>query len=84
MTSVDEFTRLKGKVDKLKKKKERAEGALEQLLKRMCEVTGASTIEKGRELLSELEQKAKKAEVRYDRALESFVEEWGEKLEEVE
>jgi len=79
---VEEYTRLKAKIDHLRQRKNRAEGALEQSVKRLQEKTGAATVEEAETVFVELEEKAEQAKKRCEVALEAFIEEWGEKLEE--
>jgi predicted transcriptional regulator len=56
MNNIDEFSQIKQKVEKLREKKTRAEGALEQSVQRMQDEMEVDTIEEGREVLEKLEQ----------------------------
>lgn len=78
--SVEEFQRLKKRVDKLRADVSRAEGALEQLLARLTTDFDCEDLESAELLLEELELKAKREEESYNRALQEFNEKWGDKL----
>jgi len=77
---VEEYVRLKSRIDALRQRKARAEGALEQAEKRLEEELGVPASEAGSRIVA-LEEKVKRLRRQIERRLEAFAEKWGEKLE---
>ena len=79
---IEEYTRLKSKIEQLRQRRARAEGALEQAEKRLEEELGIPTSEAdGR--IAEMKKRTGELRRRVERRLEVFAEKWGQKLEEV-
>jgi len=79
---VEEYTRLKSKIDCLHKQKIRAEGALEQAEKRLSGELGVPAAEAD-DRIAALEERVERMRRRVDQRLEAFSKKWNEKLEEV-
>lgn len=77
---MEEFTKLKAKIDHLRRRRDRAEGAVEQSVERMRREMGVSTVEEAGTVFAGLEKKADAAKKLYEGAFEAFMEEWGERL----
>lgn len=78
--SLDEYRKLKEKVEERKTRASRAEGAWEEAMKRLREV-GCSSIEGAEEMLVQLKTEQDAAERAYEEELRKFKEKWGNKLE---
>ena len=79
-----EYTDLKNKVEALRRKAERAQGAYEQLLKRLKDEFGCDSLDAARALLNKTEREVKKAKERFEQAKTEFEQNWQEKLKELE
>lgn len=77
--SVEEYRKLKSKVDDLKAKAARAEGAYDEAMKRLKEA-GYSSIEDAEAGLVELKKQEAEAEEAYESELERFKAKWGDRL----
>ncbi len=80
MASIERFKELKAKVDRLRREYDRAEGALEQAMMKLKKQYGCKTLEEGRALLVKTEKDCKRKRAKFDKAMERFDGEWGEKL----
>jgi hypothetical protein len=78
--TVEEFKRLKSKVEKKQAEAAKAEGAYEESLKRLAEL-GYDSVEEADEGLVKLEAELTEAEADYERELAAFKAEWGDKLD---
>lgn len=76
------FQQIKKKVDDLKSKKDRAEGALQQVLATLKKDFNVDSIAAARDLLKETREDAERLESEYDSKLKEFMEEWGSVLDE--
>ena len=77
--SVDEYRRLKAKVDDQRDKAARAEGAYQEAMKRLADL-GHETVEGAEEGLADLKKRAGECEAEYDNELEAFKAKWGDLL----
>lgn len=82
MATIERYRKLKVKVDRLRREHDRAEGALEQAMVKLQKQHGCKTLEEGKVLLSKTEKDCKRKRSKFDKAMERFDEEWGEKLSE--
>ena len=73
------FKQIKTRVEALRASRERAQGALDQISKRMQDEFGV-TIDKAPAKHAALKKNAEKAQKDYDKAITAFVDEWGERL----
>jgi len=78
--NVDEYERLKAKVERLKTETHKAEGALEESTKRLQERFGCKSIAEAKKLLKKLSEESAELESQYKEALELFEKEWSEVL----
>ena len=78
--SLDEYKRLKGKVDGLRDKAIRAAGAHEEAMKRLREL-GFDSIEAARARIERLKKDKEAAEDEYQEKLKQFKERWGDRLQ---
>jgi len=77
---VEDYVRLKTKIDHLIQRKVRAEGALEQAENRLSKELGVSVAEASDRII-QLEKRAERLRCQVEQQLEDFSERWGEKLE---
>lgn len=77
---VDDFDRLRKRVDQLKSERDRARGALDGLRKRLKEEFGCDTSDEAREKLKRMQVRRDKLEKRFAAELAKFEESWGERL----
>ena len=78
--TVEEFKRLKSKVEKKQAEAAKAEGAYEESLKRLSEL-GYDSVEEADEGLAKLEAELAEAEQDYEQELAAFKAEWGDELD---
>jgi len=78
--SLDQYQKLKQRVDRLQREADKAAGARAERLKRLEDEFGCKSIKEAEKLLAKLEAEAKKVESDYQQAAAEFYEEWGDKL----
>jgi len=78
--SAREFERLKSKVESIKRDVAKAEGALAEQMKILKKDHGCETLEDAKILLDDVEEKAEKANEKYESVLEKFKDKWGDEL----
>jgi chromosome segregation ATPase len=76
---VDEYRKLKERVDKLKADLERQKGHHEAALERLKDL-GYETIEGATEAYENLTEEAEKANCKYQKAKKEFETKWGDRL----
>ena len=81
---MDDYPALVRKVEALRQRKAKADGALEQLLKRLKEEFGCKHLAAAKKRLEELEQEERDLFTAYKEAREEFDRKWGPKLKELE
>lgn len=81
MINLEKYNRLKKKADDAKREADRAEGTLKALKDELKEEFGCSTLKEAKALLAELETEQEKAETRFNKELDAFEKEYGDKLE---
>lgn len=74
----DEYRRLKRSVEDAQREADRAQGALDQLMKRLKDEFKCTTLKEARTLLDELKGKAEKAEAAYTKAVTDYEKKWKE------
>lgn len=77
---LEKYQVLKQKAEKSKSDVARAEGALEQQMKKLKDDFNCETITESEVLLRELEKAEKQAEQKYEKELTIFNEKWGDQL----
>lgn len=80
MLSIEEFRALQQQVDRHKRERDQAAGALEELLKRLKAEFGCDDLKQAKKLLAELQAEAERLEAKYKTRLTKFVREWGDTL----
>lgn len=80
--SLDSILDLKKKVEELQRRADKAQGALDGLVRRLEEEFGCSTLEEAQILLEEFEQEEKDAEKAFKKAMRKFQKKWGDLLDE--
>ena len=78
---VEEYKRLKDKIEALRQKKARAEGALEQAERRLLAELGVESVAEAEQAVGRLEDESRMLAERLQKRLDEFAEKWGEKLE---
>lgn len=77
---LDQYKRLKEKADKAKSDKARAEGALDEQMKKLMNEFECDSLEDAKKLLEDLQGQEKNAQTLYNNALNDFEEQWKEKV----
>lgn len=72
MITIDDLEELKRKVFNKQQEKDRADGALSQVMSRIKSEFGVSTIKEAKALLVELEEKERKESIAYTKAKREF------------
>lgn len=75
------FLALKKKVERLKTEKDKAQGAADQLKKRLLDEFDCSTVAEAKQLLAKLERETNEAEKKFQKSYREFEEEFGEHFE---
>lgn len=78
---IDALTTLREKADKMRREADRAQGALDQVMKQLREEFSCKTLDEAEKKLQELSKGEAKAKKAFDDALASFEEEWRDALE---
>jgi len=73
---LKKYMGLKKKVERAQQEADKAEGALEQVMKQLKKEFGCSTLEEAKKKLKVLEKQKQKAEKDFEIAVEEFEEEW--------
>jgi hypothetical protein len=80
MITIEEFNKLKGKVDAAKTQIARDEGAYDNLLKKLKEDYDVESLEEARTMLKEMEEKKDKLESEVTEQLAAFNTKWDERF----
>lgn len=78
--SLQEITKIKGLAEDLRRRADRAAGALERAMLEVREEYGCESVEEIKDLLKELDIEIKDAQDKFDKAYSSFLEKWGGEL----
>jgi hypothetical protein len=78
---IKRYEELKSSVDKKQRELSRAEGAQQELLKRLSREFDCDSLKDAERLLAQLKKESTKAQKSYEDALEEFQERWGEILD---
>lgn len=78
--NLDQYRRLKAKVEEATAAAARAEGALEQQMKKLKEDFGCESVGDAEELLVALKEKEERLEDEYEGELATFEKKWGDKV----
>jgi hypothetical protein len=84
MLNLDDFERLKRRVERLKDQKAKAEGALEEVLKRIKAETGCKTVAEAEKFLKKLQDQERQEALAFTKAKASFEKRWKGKLDELD
>lgn len=77
---TDRFQAVKDKVEKLKEDRDKAQGAQDQILERLRNEFGCSTLKQGQKKLDELDKNIDEKEKQFKNDLDQFEEDWKEHL----
>jgi len=80
-TAVDAFLALQLRVKEATREAAKAEGALEQLMTRLKKDFKCTTIGQAKKKLKKLEAQLEEDEIAFEKGMEAFEEEWGEKTD---
>lgn len=80
MINLEEYQQLKRKSEKAKSDVARAEGALEQQMKKLKDDFNCDSIVEAEELLTQFENEEKQAEEQYEKELSMFKDKWDDKF----
>ena len=76
--SEEDYRRLKRNVEEAKSAADKAQGALDQLMKRLKDEFKCSSLKEARTLLEELKEKETEAEAAYTKAVAAYEKKWKE------
>jgi len=80
MISVKEFERLQRLVEAKQREADQAEGAYKQLMGRLKDEFGCTTLKEAKAKLSKMEQQVQDQSAAFDKAYAAFVAEHGEEI----
>jgi len=78
MINIDEYKEIKKKHEILKSKKDKAEGALDEILKRLSDEFGFDSIEEAEKQLLANKKQLEKIKTELESELEEFSKKWDE------
>ena len=78
--SLEEYNKLKKATEESKAEANRAQGALEQLMKKFKEEYDCNTVDEALMLLDKLNNKEQKAKADFDKAMQEFKNKWHDDL----
>jgi predicted nuclease with TOPRIM domain len=78
MINIDEYKEIKKKHEILKSKKDKAEGALDEILKRLSDEFDFDSIEEAEKQLSANKKQLEKIKMELESELEEFSKKWDE------
>lgn len=81
MIVMDDFQKLLKQVEEIKQRRDKAAGAVEQLIKRLKADFGCESLGEAKRKLKELEEEERQAFTAYNQARKVFDRKWKEKLE---
>ncbi|RLF30286.1 MAG: hypothetical protein DRN14_00070 [Thermoplasmata archaeon] len=81
MANIDDLTRLKRLVEKRQTEADKAAGALEEAMKSLHAEFGCDNISEAKTMLKTLEKKEAALKKKFDKALDEFLDKWGDELE---
>ena len=73
---LEQYQEMKDKIDKLQRDKDRAEGALSEMMKELNDKYECTTIEEAEQLALQLKREARQLEKDYEEAMEQFQAKW--------
>lgn len=79
---LDDFEELKRKVERIKTDRDKAEGAYQQMLSRLKEEFGCTSLKSAEQMLRQLEEKERKWAVKFAAEKKAFEEKWKNQLSE--
>lgn len=78
--SIEKLGKLKTKIEEIRSSADRAQGALDAIMKELEEEYECSSIEEARELLDKLKKKSAASQKEFDDLMVAFEEKWGDVL----
>jgi len=78
--NAKDFLQLKEKIARLQKEKDRADGALQRVMKEIREKHGVESLREAEKQLQKLRTKKEKASARFQKASGEFEEKWSDRL----
>jgi len=78
MSKLNKYMELKKRVEQAQQEANKAEGALEQVMKQLKKEFGCTTLEQAEKKLSILEKQEQKAKIEFENAIEEFEEKWND------
>jgi len=84
MATVDEYTQLKKRVDNARQKADKAEGALEEVLRKLKKDFDCKTLTEAKHKLKQLKKEGSDLEAEFETAVKKFKKTWGDKIEDDE
>lgn len=81
MADVKDVERIKQRVEALKSKIQRSQGAKEEALRQLKEEFEVDNLEDAKTLLEDLEKRERVAQKKFDKSLQKFEDDWQERIE---
>lgn len=79
---LNDYLRLKKKVESAQQQADQAEGALGEVMKQLKKEFGCTTLKEAKKKLKQLERQKESSKEDFETAVEKFEDDWSEKLEE--
>lgn len=84
MSVLKKYMKLKRRVEQAQQKADKADGALEQVMKRLKTEFGVSTLSEAEKKLTVTKKQAEKLQIEFTDRVEKFEEDWGTEEEQNE
>ena len=79
---LEKYTRLKKDVEVSQQRKDRSQGALDQLMKNLEKDFDCTSLKQAQKKLTNLQKREEETKEEFEEAMEDFEEKWEEKLQE--
>jgi phage shock protein A len=83
MISIEEFERIRARIEKMKRDRDKASGAMESVMSQIKKEFGCSTLKEASKKLVKLTQEQEKLEKEIEQKEAEFQEKWADVLEEL-
>ena len=74
--AISKYLKLKARVEKAQQKADKAEGALDEVLKQIKKDFNCNTINEAKRKLKQLKNQSEKLQIEFNKAIEQFEEKW--------
>lgn len=81
MSELARYTKLKEKVERIKQESAVAEGALNEVMKRIKKKFGCTSLNEAKKLLNKLKKKEQTSKEAFEEAMDEFEEKWSDEFD---